>query len=289
MLGGLAVRGNLLGVTYSASRGHVFLFDLEARQRVSAWTLPAGRGGYADAGGLAIDEHFHLYVADPHGDRVCHFSAFGRHLGDFGLPPPVAGDAGRDRPGVLDRPHAVAVFDDRIYVVMGEQPRRRGVQCFDRRGAVLRPLASGGDVERAFGAPRAICADGAGVVVADTLRGTLQRFRPDGGFIAELRCAEAGALARPFAVARLADGSLLAADRGDRAGLVRFAPTGRELPVGDLGTHSDGVVALANDAAGRVYVLDRAGERVCRFAADLRFDAVIVDLAEHLDDFPSPP
>jgi hypothetical protein len=44
-------------------------------------------------------------------------------------------------------------------------------------------------------------------------------------------------------------------------------------------------VALATDAQRRVYVLDHHGERVVRFAPDLRFDAVLVDLAEQLDDY----
>src|SRR5690242_1176643 len=103
MAGGVAVRGNLLCVTWSAARGHVFLFDVEAQQRVSAWTLPVGPSGYSDAAGVAMDEHYHLFVADPHNDRVRHFNAFGRLLADFGSPPPGSGDAARDRPGVLDR------------------------------------------------------------------------------------------------------------------------------------------------------------------------------------------
>jgi hypothetical protein len=123
MAGGIAVRGNLLAVTWSAARGHVFLFDVEAQQRVSAWTLPVGARGYSDAAGVAMDEHYHLFVADPHNDRVCHFSPFGRHVGDFGTPAPAVGDAGRDRPGVLDRPHAVALRGDLLYVACGDQPR----------------------------------------------------------------------------------------------------------------------------------------------------------------------
>ena len=56
MSGGVAVRGNLLCVTWSAAQGHVFLFDLGARQRVSAWSMPAGERGYSDAAGVAMDD-----------------------------------------------------------------------------------------------------------------------------------------------------------------------------------------------------------------------------------------
>lgn len=45
-------------------------------------------------------------------------------------------------------------------------------------------------------------------------------------------------------------------------------------------------IALTADEQGRVYVLDHGGERVVRFAADLTFDRLLVDLREHLDDFP---
>src|SRR3972149_960664 len=114
MSGGLAVQQNLLCVTWSAALGHVFLFDLEAAQRVSSWTLPPSPQGYSDAAGVAMSEHFQLFVADPHNDRVRHFSAFGRHLGDLGSAVPGTGDAARDRAGVLEAPHAVAVFGDTV-------------------------------------------------------------------------------------------------------------------------------------------------------------------------------
>jgi hypothetical protein len=46
-------------------------------------------------------------------------------------------------------------------------------------------------------------------------------------------------------------------------------------------------VALCADEAGRIYVLDLGGERVQRFRKDLSFDQVLVDLREHLDDYPA--
>lgn len=285
MAGGIAVRGNLMGVAWSAAQGHVFLFDVEAQQRVSAWRLPPGRTGYCDAAGIAMDERYHVFVADPHNDRVAEFSAFGRHVRDYGAPAPPVGDAGRDRPGVLDRPHAVAVSGDVVLVACGDQPRRRGVQRFTRRGEALRPLAARGDVEAAFGAPRGLWADGAGIVVADTLRSMLQCFRGDGTFVRELACARAGTLARPVAVARRRDGSLLFVDRGDAAGVRTIAADGAPAAAGDLERCED-AIGIALDRTERVYVLDRLGERVLRFTPALRFDQVLVDLAERLDDAP---
>lgn len=286
MVGGIAVRANLLCVTWSAAQGHVFLFDVDARQRVSAWPLPAPPGGWSDAAGVAIDAHFDLYVADPHNDRVHHFTAFGRHVGDLGLAAPATGDTGRDRPGVLDRPHAVALTDDAVLVACGDRPRRRGVQRFSRTGEVLRPLASGGDVEAVFGAPRGLWVDAGGVVVADTLHGRLQRFRGDGTFVSHVPCGSGGAVARPVAVLRRRDGSFLYADRGDEPGVFLVRPDGARVKGAEaFAVHCEEPQALAADERGRVYVLDRGGERVQRFGADLAFDTVVVDLAEHLDDY----
>ena len=284
MTGGVAVRANLLCVTWSAARGHVFLFDLEAKQRVSAWTVPAGARGYSDAAGVAMDEHFHLFVADPHNDRVCHFSVFGRHLADLGLPAPEVGDVARDRPGVLDRPHAVALVGDTVLVGAGDQSRRHGLQRFTRAGEVLRPLWSGGDVEATFGAPRSVWADAEGVLVADTLHGRIQRFRADGTFVSHTPCAPAGALARPIAVQRLPGGTMLVADCGDEAGIRALQPDGTRLPLAaDVHAHCEDPVAFGLDGQGRLYVLDRGGERVQRFHRDLQFDQIVVDLREHLD------
>lgn len=287
MAGGVAVRGNLLCVTWSAARGHVFLFDVEAQQRVSAWTLPVGPTGYSDAAGVAMDEHYHLFVADPHNDRVRHFNAFGRLLAEFGAPPPESGDAARDRPGVLDRPHAVAVRGDLVYVAAGDQPRRRGVQRFSRQGTLLRPLASRGDAEATFGGPRGIWADGHGVLVADTLHGTIQCFRGDGTFLRELPCAAAGTLARPTALARLPDGRVLFVDHGDAGGVRLLDASGVLLPLpDDWAQHCVEPLGLALAGNGAVYVLDRLGERVLRFTPELRFDQVVIDLAELLGDAP---
>lgn len=286
MAGGVAVRGNLLCVTWSAARGHVFLFDVEARQRMSSWSLPAGPNGFSDAAGVAMDEHFHLYVADPVNDRVAHFSAFGRHLGDFGAPAPTVGDAGRDRPGVLDRPHAVALRGDVLYVACGERPRRRGVQCFTTRGEPRRGLASGGLAEQEFGAPRGLLADRDGLLVADTLHGRIQRFRGDGTFVSHLPMPGGEGRARPVAMARLPGGALLVADRGDEPGV--HALLGEGVAPVDLAPLRDAchdVSALATDARGRLYVLDHGGERVQRFSRDLFADGFGVDLTEHLSDF----
>jgi hypothetical protein len=288
MASGIAVRGNVLAVTWTSVAGHVFLFDLDARQRVAAWTLPSGPRGYCEAAGIAMDEHYHLFVADTNNDRVCHCNAFGRHLGDFGVPPPEDGDAGRDRPGVLDRPHALALWGDVLFVACGDQPRRRGVQRLSRHGVVHKPLPSRGDSDAKYGAPRGLWVDAEVLLVADTLRGTVQRFRPDGTFLLEWPCL-GGSSARPVAVAHRA-GTVLVADRHDDEPLRAFGIDGRVRPLPDsLRRHCRDVVGFAFDRQGRLHVLDHHGERVVRARSDFEFDQVVVDLAEFEADPPHGP
>ncbi|MCK5945332.1 MAG: hypothetical protein KAI24_25305, partial [Planctomycetes bacterium] len=201
-------------MTWSAGRGHVFLYDLEARERMSSWTTPVGESGYSDAGGVAIDAHFRLFVTDAQNHCVRRYNAFGQHLGDLGLAPPASGDRGRDQLGVLDRPHALACHRERVWVATGERPRRRGVQCFHVDGRALRALPARGEAGAKWGAPRGLWCDDRGLLVADTLRGRLQGFRHDGTFVREWALPADGnggggdGSARPGAVARLADGTM---------------------------------------------------------------------------------
>jgi hypothetical protein len=110
---------------------------------------------------VALDERYHVYVADSCNDRVLQFDPFGRLVRSYGAPAPARGDAGRDRVGVLDRPHAVAVRGDVVAIAGGDQPRRCGVQRFTRQGALLRPLRCHGDAAMAWSAPRGLAADAA--------------------------------------------------------------------------------------------------------------------------------
>jgi sugar lactone lactonase YvrE len=288
MIGGLAVRNNLLCVTWSAGRGHVFLYDLDARERMSSWTTPVGRSGYSDVGGVAIDASFRLFIADPQNGCLRRYNAFGQHLGDVGLPPPGFGDRGRDQLGVLDRPHAVACVRERVWVCVGERPRRRAVQCFDLAGNARRALPSRGEPGEKWAAPRGVWCDDQGLVVSDTLRGRLQLFRNDGAFVQEVAVpAGGGDGSRPAAVARIGGGRLLVVEHsGVEAKLVAMRADGTSASLGGLQEACSDPAALAVDEAGRVYVLDHAGERVVRCGPDLGSPEVLLQLSEHDDDAP---
>ncbi|MEC8652849.1 MAG: hypothetical protein VXY92_09835 [Planctomycetota bacterium] len=283
MIGGLAVQNNLLCVTGSMGRGHVFLYDLDARERISTWSTPVGPSGYSDAGGVAIDARFRIYVADPSNACLRRYNAFGQHLGDVGLPLPSTGDRGRDKLGVLDRPHAVACPMERLWVTAGDRPRRRGVQCFDVHGKALRSLSAQGEAGTKWAAPRGVCCDERGLVVADTLRGRLQLFRPGGTFMQE-RSLPSGAAARPGAVARLPSGAVVVVDHGGvEAALVGLAADGAQVALPGLDGEVRDPVGLATDPRGRLLVLDEGGDRVLRWSADRGEPELLVDLSGYGD------
>jgi hypothetical protein len=273
MGGGIAVRGDMLAIAWSAAKGHVFLVDVAVRRTLASWRLPDGPSGWSDAAGVALDERYHVFVADPCNDRVLQFDPFGRLVRCYGEPAPARGDAGRDRAGVLDRPHAVAVRGDVVAVAGGDQPRRCGVQRFTTSGAVLRPLRCRGDAAEAWRAPRAIAADREGFAVADMLRREVATYRGDGTYLRATPVA-AGA---PTAVARAGDGTLWCIAGG---ALRHLTASGAELPLAkDLAARAADALAVAVDASGRLYVLDRAGERVRRYQGDGRDDGEVAAVA----------
>jgi hypothetical protein len=155
------------------------------------------------------------------------------------------------------------------------------VQRFTPKGSVLRPLRCRGDAALAWSAPRALAADAAGIVVADTLRGELAVVRGDGTYLRAVPVA-AGP---PTAVARARDGSLWCI----AGGRVRhLTSAGAELPLtGDLQGAAGDALALALDRADRLYVLDRAGEVVRRFQTDGRCDGEVAAVAP--TNAPPPP
>ena len=286
MSGGLAVLRNLLCVSYTSARGKVFLFDLEERRLLSCWGIdPDQDGGYSDAGGVALDMDFNIFVADTCNNTVRRYTAFGVEHSRLGRP--VEGGPGaarRDRAGVLDRPRGVGVHGETVFVSCGERRLRYGLQRFHRDGRVLAPIRSFGESEEKFGAPQGLCVSNGELMVADTLNGVVQRFRLNGQYIGRFSTARGpNEASRPVALVPTRDGDLLVVDHGDERGLRRFGISGEPKgePFSEVVEHP---LAAVRDPAGRIYVLDRDGERVLRFLPDLRFDAVIVDLAEILYD-----
>lgn len=282
MFGGIAVSGNLLCIGYTAARGHLFLVDLEDLQVVSHWNWE-GDEGYGDAGGVAMDRDYNIYVADTRNDVVRRFSPFGREgrvYGQRSPDPDARVSVRRDRTGMLDRPRAVAVYGDVLWVACGERWLKRGVQRFQLGGETLPPLRAFSDPEARFGAPRGIDASKAGVFVADTLHGVVQRFWLEGRYVGRIHTAlDPEDVSRPIAVLARGEGELLVVDEGDRPG-IRQIPLDRPPRDLELGAVIEDPLDLAIDRKGRVLVLDGNGERVHRLHEDLSYDRELFDLRE---------
>lgn len=284
MFGGIAIARNLLCLTYSEAKGKVFLVDLEERRLISFWEYAGPEGGYADAGGVAMAPDFAIYVADTGNDVVRRFTPFGKEVGRIGRSSPrLPGAARRDAVGVLDRPRAVAVFEPFLYVACGERKLVRGVQRFRLDGQPAKPLRAFGEDESRFGAPRGLCVGRHGILVADTLNGVVQRFTLEGAFVGQFATARSpGEASRPCAVLALLDGDILVADAGDECTLKRFSASGELRSRCTVNENLHAPEDLALDDKGRVYVLDRDGERVHRLTDTLDYDCLILDVAETL-------
>ena len=285
MYGGVAVLNNLLCVSYTDVRGKIVLVDLADRRPVAFFEWGGDTHSYADAGGIAFDDKTTLFVADAENHVVRRFTIFGKEIGRLGAVSDASRHAqGRDRIGVLNHPRAVAVLGDEVVVACGEGRLRYGVQRFTREGESLPPLRSQGDPQASFGAPRAVATCAGEILIADTLRGDIQRFRQSGAFVHSFPCVRgAERPPRPVAVAGLPDRSVVVALEGPDAGLARYSALGDRLAFvrdGDRGLEHPS--ALAVSAHGEIYVLDRHGDRVQRWTADLQSGEVILDLAEFL-------
>lgn len=282
MFGGIAIAGNLLCIASTDARGSLHLFDLGEGRLAARFEWSGEDGGPSDAGGVAFDRDYNIYVADTRNDVVRCFTAFGQPVRTYGKPHERApGAAARDRRGRLDRPYAVAVQGDTVYVACGDRWLVRGCQRFRRNGASLSPLESFGLAEERFGAPRGVYAGPEGVFVADTLHGVVQRFRLDGTYLARITTAcGPDEVSRPVAVLPGLVDDVLVLDEGDAPGLHRVSLDGRhvEPPSGTQGLERP--LAMTRDGQGRVHVLDHDGERVVRLDDELRVEHEVLRLDE---------
>lgn len=289
VFGGIAILRNLLCVAHGDAHAQVFFVDVDERRVISRVVVRDATNEFTDAGGVAVDPSCSAYVADTRNDQVRRFTAFGREVARYGQRVGRGpGTVERDRLGVLDRPRAVAVYKGVLWVASGERKLVRAVQGFDTQtGKALGFLRAFGEVDRRFGAPRGLAVDATGVLVADTLHGVIQRFVHDGRYVGEIPLQrERDDVSRPIAVLRLAGGDILVADAGDHGGLVRVALSGerQRLPEWPPDTFLE-PTSLTSDVAGRVYVLDRHGERVQRLTPALERDDWALDLREVLGRF----
>ena len=214
-----------------------------------AWGAPMAVA--AGAGGV-------LYVADA----------------GLGLVVKVSGDGRCERwgRGLLERPTALSLLGDRLYVA---DPPRHAVEVFAADGTPAGRFGSRGDGDEGFNFPTGLAAapDGT-LLVVDSLNFKVKRFRPDGTLLSSFGQPgeDEGRFVRPKGVAVDAAGLVYVTDT-QRGQVLVFTQGGEFLyAAGDLG---DGPGQLSLPAgiaadAGFLYVADGQHRRVevYRFIGD---------------------
>ncbi|UCC64399.1 MAG: hypothetical protein JSV36_04900, partial [Anaerolineae bacterium] len=253
-----------------------------------------------EARGVAVNSHNGwVYVADAVGRRIQVFDAAGELLFAFG------GDAELQEPGdlVLDSQGDVYVLDplaDTVVRFTGEgqfvarfpenlrlfRPRGIGVDRFDRLyiadtgGGRVMVVSTAGEVLAAWGGPGAglgrfdqptdvaVGPDGQ-VFVADTFNQRVQHLDADGAYLGEWPIRMANTYDSPHLV--ISPANVLYLTSPEEGQVLAYDLTGRFL--GQVGAKEAGQghfvkpVAIAVDAAGRLYVADPLRGRVLGFQA----------------------
>jgi sugar lactone lactonase YvrE len=287
MFGGIQLQRDLLCVGSSDSCGRVLVMDLRHRVVRASWSFRGPDGEFADVGGLCLLPDGHLLVADTLNHLVRRFTLFGQEVGRIGVELPAAErPVFRDERGYLLKPNAVAVdAAGHIFVACGDRALIHGVQRFGAQGERPRSLRAFGEPGERFGAPQGLTVGDGKLFIADTYNGCVQVFRTEGRFLGMFSTAtRPGERSQPTAVAVLPGGRLAVAQWREPAGIKLFDRSGSLVGEVVREGREPGQVQeptdLAVDARGRLFVLDRDGERVQCFDAHGRFLEQVLDLRQ---------
>lgn len=238
------------------------------------WSIPFKDLDVNAAGVADVDAQGNIYLVDflgqvvkldPEGKVAMRFGSKGSGEGQFNTgdvktplyPDPVAG---------IDLDVAP---DGTIYVADGGNFR---VQAFDDGGKFLRQWGKQGQADGEFEVPWAISTDAQGNVYVGDFTGTIQKFDPNGTFLARYGKGRGNGKGQFVgAVYELevdAQGNLYTADR--KSGRIQiFDPNGTLVVQWDTcSTSILDIRGLAVDGQGKVYVPTAGGHRVCIYAAD---------------------
>jgi uncharacterized protein (TIGR03663 family) len=230
-------------------------------------------------GGIAVDKQGNIYVADTWNHRIQKFDANGRFLLKWGEfinfgDPNAANDPNRNNK--FFGPRGVAIGPDgNVYVTDTGNKR---VVVFDPTGKYLRQIDSGMDAAKVqanyvfnkpgeMNEPIGIVVDNAGnVYVADTNNQRIQKFDPQGKFVAQWPVPAPNWSPGPYLEPFLAidgEGNIYATAPTGRK-VLKFSPTGQLLgeksSEGAVNLTTPTGIAVTQD--GTVYVVDTGAHGV---------------------------
>jgi DNA-binding beta-propeller fold protein YncE len=206
-----------------------------------------GDGQLNEPNGVAVDENGNVWIADTWNNRIVEFFSDGRFQKAFADP---------DKP--LFGPRGAVFSRGSLYVTDTGNKR---VLRFDRDGRRIGEWGSDGNQPGQFVEPVGITADASGrIAVADTGNHRVQVFDPDGKFVREFRVnGWKDFYTEPHLAIGPSDSVLVTDSWGARCASYdangnftrSWATDGLRAPTG-----------IALDSFGRLYVTDRANNRV---------------------------
>lgn len=252
-----------------------------------------GSGQFDRPKGVALDADGNIYVGDIGNHRVQVFSPEGEFLREWG----VQGSG----PGQFNEPWGLAVDSERGFVYVADTWNHR-IQKFDLEGNFLTQwgifVDTGGQAagfESQFWGPRDVAIDTAGnVYVTDTGNKRVQKFDPDGQFLAQWGGAGAnpGQFSEPVGIAiSPTSGDIFVADTWNRR-IQRFDRDFNPVKQWFVrGWDSESVVNkpyIAVDAEDNVYITDPENYRVIEFDHEGKLLAVWGDFGSGAGQFNLP-
>jgi uncharacterized protein (TIGR03663 family) len=238
---------------------------LRAAVRASFGTAP-GPSGVREPRGLAVGAHGDIYVADPLGHRVVHYSSSGAYLGSWGKAGAAPGEF-----SLRDSPQSLAIGPDHnVYVVDTWNQR---IEVFSPTGAFLRQWgggAIGSGIGQYYG-PRGIAVSSSGrVYIADTGNKRIQEYTEQGKYITSWGTAGTapGQFQEPSSVAVAKDGTVYVSDFWNQR-IQAFSPSGVyrrswKVPEWTFGSYDEPYLSL-NVAGTRVFATQPQQQRVAEF------------------------
>jgi DNA-binding beta-propeller fold protein YncE len=237
----------------------VQMFDLAGNYQGQFGGLGSGDGQFDWPQGLTTDADGNIYVADFNNHRVQIFDSTGGYLAQFG-----SAGAG---PGQFAGPWGVAI-DAAGFIYVADSENHR-IQKFNADGSYQEEWGPLGSAAGQFYFPYDLSLDSDdNLYVADTGNERVQVFTSAGAFLFLVSDDRRGRFLQPLDIARDHNGNVLVVDGSTKlAGVARFTPDG--VPLDDLRTFPKGtaLTGVAVNAAGDIYVTDRATHTVRRFSA----------------------